>query len=92
LFLILREFFCVNFRFFDKDFGHIQLTSLRKEDMPDASNGFLPEERNESLAWCQGDVGLTAGGDEAVCQATVGEFHADGGESPSWLSSLPEQC
>ena len=66
----LRNFFCVNFGFFDKELGHIQLTNLRKEDMPHARNGFLGEELSESLAWCQGDVGLIAGGDEAVCEVT----------------------
>ena len=64
---LLRNFFCVNFGFFDKELGHIHLRDLRKEDMPDARNGFLTEELSESLAWCQGDVGHIAGGDEAVC-------------------------
>jgi hypothetical protein len=56
-----------------------------RQGRAETGNGFLREERSQSLAWCQGGVGVDSGGDEAVCEAAVGESHAYGGEPPAWL-------
>ncbi len=46
-----------------------------RQGRAETGNGFLGEEHNEPLVWYQGDVGLNAGRDKAICEAAVGEFH-----------------